>query len=177
MFKYVRYIPITDENTTHVFNELNEKCKVNRFDVPCVSVEYENEADFSEIMEYQGDSIEAVEITKEEFSELVQDSDQVKRMYDVANEQYQNETKPISRKYSQEERDTWPSQVAEANAVKMGNTSATPYLTALANDGNITIEASAEMVLAKKEQNDIYASSCLARKWATLASLKKEVGL
>ena len=177
MFKYVSFTPFTDEYTTHVFNEKDDKCKVHRFDVPYVSVEYTNKSDFTELMGCQNQDIGAIEITKEEFVDLVQHSDQVQRMYDVSNVQYSGEMKIISEKYSQEERDTWPSQTAEATAVKEGTTTVTPYLSALAADENITIEQAADRILNNKTAYDSHASDCLTRKWATLTTLKSEVGL
>jgi len=177
MFKYVRYTPMTDPYTTHEFNELNDKCKVHRFDVPYVSVEYEKEEDFNELMDSQLPAIEALEITKIEFEELVQHSDQVKRMYDVANAQYSKEMEVISSKYSQAERDTWHSQVEEAEKVKEGLSIDTPYLSALAKDEGITLSQAADRILNNKTAYDAYAAECLTRKWNTLAELKEKVGL
>ena len=177
MFKYVRYTPMTDEHTTHVFNEKDDKCKVHRFDVPHVSVECQKEEDFTELMAYQNPLITAVEIDKIEFEDLVQHSDQVKRMYAVVNEQYSRELQPISAKYSKEERETWPSQTAEANAVKDGTATDTPYLSALAHDEGITLEQAADRILANKAEYDQHSSESLTRKWNTLTELKEEVGL
>jgi len=177
MFKYVSYTPMTDDYTTHVFNELNDKCKVNRFDVPYVSVEYTDDKDFSDLMLHQNTAIGAVEITKEEFEDLVKHSDQVTRMYAVVNEQYISDLSAISAKYSQEERDTWPAQTVEANAVKEGTEVETPYLTALSEDENITLEQAADSVLSNKAEYDQYSSESLTRKREQLAVLKSEVGL
>ena len=177
MFKYISYTPVEDEYTTHEFNELNDKCKVHRFDVPYVSVEYEKEEDFTALMAAQLPAIEATEITKIEFEDLVQHSDQVKRMYEVVNATYSKELSPISVKYSEEERATWPSQTAEAYAVKDGTATYTPYLTALAEDDGITLEAAADRILGNKNEFDTYSSQCLTRKWNALKILKEEVGL
>ena len=177
MFKYVSYTPMTDAYTTHEFNENDDKCKVHRFDVPYVSIECESEEDFVELMAYQKPFIGAVEITKEEFTELVQYSDQVKRMYDVVNGEYEKDLRPVSVKYSKEERDTWPSQIAEANTVKEGTATDTPYLSALALDESITLEQAADRVLGNKVDYDAHSSQSLTKKWNALAVLKSEVGL
>lgn len=84
MFKYVAYTKVTDEFTTHEFREMNEKCKVNRFDVPYVSVEFENAADFTELMANQNPLIQATEITQQEFDIAVYNSAQMQRVRSVA---------------------------------------------------------------------------------------------
>ena len=177
MFKYAKFTPMTDAYTTHGFNEIDDKCKVHRFDVPYVSVEYSNEVDFTELMAAQNHIIEAIEISKIEFDGLVQHSDQVNRMYDVVNAQYTKDLKTISEKYSQEERDTWSSQIAEANAIKDGIATDTPYMTALATDEGITLVQAAGIVLANKNAYDNYSAGALTRKWESLGLLKGEVGL
>ena len=177
MFKYVRYTPFTDQYTTHEFNEKNDKCKVHRFDVPYVSVECDNEADFNALMAYQNPIINATEIDKAQFTDLVQHSDQVKRMYNVVNEQYSSELAPYSVRYSEEESMTWAAQVAEANAVLTGTAAETPYLTALATDRTVTLEQAAHNVLENKTAYDTYSAKALTRKWNSLAALKREVGL
>ena len=177
MFKYISYTPFTDEYTTHEFNELNDKCKVHRFDVPYVSVEYEKEADFTALMKAQNKNISAVEITREAFFDMVQYSDQYKRMRDVANEQYQKEMKGISEKYTAEERDTWSSQVAEAKKVKEGTSDATPYVSALSVSDGITLNEAADIILGNKTTYDDYAAGALSRKWDTFNELTAEVGL
>ncbi|MDM5264670.1 hypothetical protein PF327_10735 [Sulfurovum sp. XTW-4] len=177
MFKYVRYTPMTDEFTTHTFNELNENCKIHRFDVPYVSVECSTDADFAALMASQNPIIEAIEITQAEFSDMVQHSIQVKRMYDIANEQYTKECAVITSKYTHDEISTWSVQVAEAEAVKAGTAISTPFLDALATDESITITAAADKILLLRDQNAVYTAGCLARKWSTLKALKAEVGL
>ncbi|DAB40296.1 MAG TPA: hypothetical protein CFH81_08865 [Sulfurovum sp. UBA12169] len=177
MFKYVRYVPFADEFTTHEFLEKNEKCKIHRFDVPYVSVECGTEADFAALIVYQNPLIEATEILKEEFAEAVRESLQVKRMYDIANEQFVKECVVISEKYTQEEVSTWGIQVAEAEAIKANTAVATPFLDALAQEDNITIEQAADKILSLRDQQSAYTAAALARKWQVLAELKAEVGL
>jgi hypothetical protein len=177
MFKYVKFTPFTDEYTTHEFIEWDEKCKVHRFDVPYVSVECATEADFTELMGKQTPSIEALEITQAEFVDMVQHSVQVKRMYDVANEKYVNECAAITAKYTQEEISTWGVQVDEAEAVKAGTATATPFLSALAADEGITLVQAADKILALRDANASYTANALTNKWNTLKALKAEVGL
>lgn len=176
MFKYVAYTKVTDEFTTHEFREQNEKCKVNRFDVPFVSVEFENAADFTELMANQNPLIEAVEITKEEFAIAVSNSVQALRMYEVANELFKQLMKPISDKYSKEERDTWQNQIEEARAILGGATQTTILGTLAASEGS-TIQDFAQAILDKKADYEALSANALAQKRAKLAELKAEVGL
>lgn len=177
MFKYVTYTPMTDQYTTHEFNELNDKCKVHRFDVPYVSVECENEEDFAELMAAQFPAIQPTEVTKDAFFDMVQYSDQYLRMLDMANEQYKKEMEHIASKYTEEERSTWPSQVEEARKVKDGTTEPTPYISALSKSNGSTLDEAADIVLGNKKAYDDYAAAALSRKWDALDALKEKVGL
>jgi len=177
MFKYVSYTPMTDAYTTHEFNEKDDKCKVHRFDVPYVSAECESEEDFLDLMAYQNPLIEAVEITKVEFEDLVKHSDQVSRMYDVANEQYRKDLEPVTKKYSQEEMNSWPVQSIEANAIISGEEADTPYLDALALDEDITVEEAAAKVLLNKSEYDNADAVAQTSKRKTLSELKMKVGM
>jgi len=177
VFKYVSFTPITDEYTTHIFNEKNDKCTVHRFDVPYVSVSFEDESDFTELMAYQNPDIGASEITKEAFESLVLHSDQVNRMYAVVNDQYSKDLLVVSNKYCQEERDTWPAQTEEAHAVKDGTATETPYLTSLSEVEGISLEQAADKVLGNKAEYDEHSSAALTKKRDALSALKSEVGL
>jgi hypothetical protein len=177
MFKYVKYIPVTDAHTTHVFNELNEKCKVHRFDVPCVSIEYTDEKDFTELMASQNKDIVAVELQKAEFIALVKHSDQVKRMYDVANDDFKREMKLLLGKYTQEEINTWSTQVEEAMQIKNGLPGETPFLLSLSGEENITVSEAAEKILMSKKAYATHSADCLKRKRNTVKKLKAEVGI
>ena len=177
MFKYVSYIPTTDAFTTHIFNEKNDKCRVHRFDVPYVSVECDNESDFTELMEYQNDVINATEITLEEFESLVLHSDQVNRMYDIANEQYKNDMKPMTDKYSTEEIASWPAQTTEAKAILSGSTEKTPYIDAVVIDTGATHAEGAQKILNDKGEYDAFDAEAISNKRAKLNELKIEVGL
>ncbi|MFA6692027.1 MAG: hypothetical protein WCR98_08625 [Saccharofermentanales bacterium] len=177
MFKYAKYTPITDEYTTHIFLDAGEDTKINRFDVPYVSIECNTQADFDSLMSIQSTVINATEITQAEFAEAVKESAQVKRMYDVANEQYVKECESIKSKYTQEEIDTWPVQMAEAEAVKAGTATLTPYLDALAADDGITLTAAADKILSLRDENAAKTTAALGRKWQKLKELKAEVGL
>ena len=177
MFKYVSYTPMTDAYTTHIFNEKDDKCKVHRFDVPYVSIECDNEADFNALMAYQNPIINATEIDKTQFTDLVQHSDQVKRMYDVANEQYAKDMKAVNNLYTQDEIDSWAMQVAEAKAVKDGSKEVTPFLTAFSSDRGISLSNAADEVLAKSKEYSNFSASKLKLKRATVKKLKAVVGM
>lgn len=177
MFKYARYIRVVDEFTTHEFTELNEKCKVNKFDVPYVSVECANESDFLELLENQNPIIAAVEILKEEFAVGVENSAQVKRIYDRANEHFAMDMHSISAKYTKEECDSWAAQVSEAEAYLAGTQINTPFLDALCLEDSIAPQEAAQKILEKKNTYAITTADALKRKWSTITSLKSEIGL
>lgn len=178
MFKYVRFTPMTDEHTTHAFNEIDDRCKVHRFDVPYVSVEYKNEADFTELVAAQNSIIEAIEITQAELYDIVQHSDQVKRMYNVANEHYQKLMMPITSIYTQEERDTWMSQYDQSlEYMDTKDESIAPMIVTLAAGDGLTTEEYASLILTRKSEFDAYSASALSEKRIMLYALKAEVGL
>lgn len=177
MFKYVRYTPFTDEFTTYQFNNINDKCTLHSFDVPFISVEYTDGMDYTELLTAQNPLINAVEITKDEFEAAVRDSSQVHRMYDIANEQYRQECSVLTAKYTPEEISTWAVQVAEAEAIKLGQIVATPFLSALAVDDGITIAQAADKILMLRDANANYTAGALSNKWTRLKALKAEVGL
>ena len=177
MFKYVSYTPMTDAYTTHIFNEKNDKCKIHRFDVPYVSVEYGEEDDFTELMAFQKEFINATEIAYEQFSDLVEHSAQVRRMYDVANEQYKNDMRPMTSKYSSEEISSWLAQTAEAKAVLEGTAAETPYLDAIVSDTEMTHMEAAQKVIADKSEYDTFDAAAISAKRIKLNELKKEIGL
>lgn len=178
MFKYVRYTPVADEYTTHIFNEMSDKCKLHRFSIPYVSIECENEDDFSELMQSQESKISTEEITKEMFAEAVLHSEQVLRMYDVANYIYVDMMKPITSIYTQEERDTWMSQFNESKLFKeTGDEAEAPMVVSLANVDGVTADEYATLILEKKVEFDQYSAYCLGIKREKLTSLKAEVGL
>lgn len=90
--KYIKYKKTKDEFTTHSFNGITEKVKVNFFDKNVVSLDGE-EQDISTLISSQSPLIECVEIQKEEFKEIVTDSVQLKRIRDIVKEK-------IAEKYS-----------------------------------------------------------------------------
>ncbi len=176
MFKYVSYTPFTDAHTTHIFNELNDKCKVNRFDVPYVSVEYTDESDFTELMASQIPEIGATEITSAEFNDLIQHSDQVQRMYNRANEKYFNLMHPVNIKFPAVERETWVTQIEESNEYIANGTEGT-MITALAAAAGVSIDVYANAILANKAEYDQFAADGAVDKEAFLTGLKESVGI
>lgn len=178
MFKYIKYTPITDEYTTHSFNDVNDKCKLHRFDMPYVSVEYVIESDFGELMAAQSTNIQAIEITKVEFEAAVKDSAQVKRMYSVANEYYKELMQPITSIYTEEERATWMSQFNQSTDFMVArNELVAPLIVALAIGDGVTTEQYATLILRKKSEFDAYSAQALALKRGKLYELMAEVGL
>ena len=72
-------------------------------------------------------------------------------------------------KYSPEERETWPEQVAEANAYLADSTAATPLLSAIATARGITVQAMAERVLLLRDQHKADVARILGAKSKLLA--------
>ena len=93
MFKYVKFERVTSLVTVYEFRGGNEDVKVNYFDVTVVSIESESEIAINELIASQPPSINCVEITKEEFKEIVKDSAQIERIRTVVKER-------IASKYS-----------------------------------------------------------------------------
>lgn len=93
MFVYVKFTKVQDEFTTYEFRGGDDLVKVNHFDVDVVSLESENEDAIADLIANQDERINCVEITKEEFKELVKDSAQINRIRNVVKER-------IASKYS-----------------------------------------------------------------------------
>lgn len=93
MFKYVKFTKAEDEFTTHDFRGGSEEIIVNHFDVNVVSIQAENEVAINTLIASQESVINCIEITKDEFKELVTDSAQLNRIRNVVAER-------IASKYS-----------------------------------------------------------------------------
>ena len=176
MFKYVRFNKVEDAYTTHSFLELNHSCTVHRFDVDVVSIAFAEMTSFTTLLEYQDPVINATEITKDEFLSLVSETSQVIRIYDRANRQYKADMESVTLKYSQEERDTWPSQVAEAQAF-LNNGTTGVMLSLLAQGDGVSVPEYAEFILAKAIDFSSFSAVKLAQKRAFIAKMKAEIGL
>ena len=96
MFKYIKFTRVKDEFTTHLFRGGDEDVKVNYFDVDVVSIQNDDEDKLNELIASQDERINCIEITKEEFKELVTNSAQINRIRDEVKEK-------IASKYSTED--------------------------------------------------------------------------
>ena len=96
MFKYIKFTKVKDEFTTHLFRSGNEDVKVNYFDVDVVSIKSDSEDKLNELIASQNPVINCIEITKDEFKELVTNSAQINRIRDEVKEK-------IASKYSTED--------------------------------------------------------------------------
>ncbi|WP_416768530.1 hypothetical protein ACM66T_10265 [Sulfurimonas sp. ST-25] len=165
MFKYVAYTTAEDEFTRYEFIELDDRTNVHRFSVPVVSVEYADEQAFADLIAHQPVQIGVVEITAEEFAAQVEVSAQVKRIRNMGADLMARELEPLSVRYPQEERDTWPSQLEEARAYQASGLDAdAPNLKKLADAEGDTVESFALAVLAKKAAFDDMWSTALSHK-------------
>ena len=75
----------------------------------------------------------------------------------------------IAADYSEAERETWPTQIEEAEAVKADPNAAAPFLRALAEAGGITPNAMADTILAKRDAFRAAAAVILAKQRTLLA--------
>lgn len=75
----------------------------------------------------------------------------------------------IAAPYSPEERETWPVQIAEAEAVALDPAAPAPLLAALAAARGLTVEAMAQRVLLLRDQFRAAAGAILAAQATLLA--------
>lgn len=176
MFKYVAFTPYSDQHTQYGFNELDDRTVVNRFDVDAVSVEFDDEDAFTDLLAHQPKGIKAKEITKEAFASIVEESQQMKRIYARGNRFFETEMRSITEKYTEEERSSWPSQVEEANAYFSSGTIG-PIITACAAADGVAAEKYAQNILDKKKTFDAAVAEALAKKRMFVSALKAEVGV
>lgn len=75
----------------------------------------------------------------------------------------------IASEYSEAERETWPTQIKEAEAVKADPTAVVPLVQALADADGITADAMADKILAKRDAFRATAAALLAKQRILLA--------
>ena len=154
MFKYVAYTPAQDEFTRYEFIDLDDRATVHKFSVPFVSVEYDDEQAFTDLMAHQPPQISAVEITQAEFAVEVGQSAQVLRVRKRSEELLDGIVLPLSEEYPDVEQKTWPFQLEEARAYQAsGNEADAPMLTIMSAAESDTVANFAAAVIAK---NDAY---------------------
>ena len=178
MFKYIKFTKVKDEFTTYEFRGGDEKVKVHYFDVNVVSIEAENEEDINALISKQSAKISCVEITKDEFKTLVQNSAQIRRIYERVNKSYTKDLSGILEKYPLAERETWNIQLSEAKAyLASKDENDAPFLKTLATAEGSTVEDFANAVVTKAEDYKSLSAVALAKKRAFERELLNEVGL
>ena len=179
MFKYVSFKKVKTDDTVLEFQQKNDKVKVHFFDVDVVSLESENEQDIDELISMQDKKIECKEITKEEFKTFVSKSAQIKRVNERVNQSYKEAVKAITKKYSEEERETWASwQLPEAGKYSYTkDENDAPSLKILADSSGVTVEEFANAVLAKAKNYKTLSANALAKKRTLKQKLLAEIGL
>lgn len=75
----------------------------------------------------------------------------------------------IASEYSEAERETWPTQIKEAEAVKADPNAVVPLVEALANVDGVTKDVMADKILAKRDAFRTTAATLLAKQRALLA--------
>jgi len=81
MFKYISFIKVKDEFTTHEFRGGDDKVEVNHFsNVDVVSIKADVEADIDALIASQEPSINCTEITQADFKSLVTNTSQINRI-------------------------------------------------------------------------------------------------
>ena len=178
MFKYVSYTKVVDEITTHEFRGGDDLVKVNYFSgVDVVSIEADVEADIDALIASQESVINCTVITVDEFKLLVANSSTIKRIYERASKQLENDLSAIKEKYPLEERETWAVQKEEALKFQASNNeSDAPFLKTLADAEGTTVADFATAVLAK---NSLFAQDsalALSNKRKTQSELLAGVG-
>jgi len=83
MFKYIDFQKVETEITVLEFKSRNDTVKVNHFNVDVVSIESDDEIAMDELIQSQPAEIECVEISKDEFKNLISNSSQLNRIRDV----------------------------------------------------------------------------------------------
>ena len=182
MVKYIEYDKVETQYTTLEFRGGDSDVKVNYFtgdDVLANVVSILGDEDkINALIEAQNKEINCREITKDEFKTLVQNSIQVKRVYERINEFYTKEMKSILEKYPLAERETWNIQLSEAKAyLQSKDESDAPFLKTLATAEGSTVEDFANAVVAKAEDYRALSAAALAKKRAFERELLGELGL
>ena len=153
MFKYVAFRKVPTEHTVLGFvgaTDENKGITVNRFDVDVVSIESDDVAVIDDLIASQPSEIGCVEITLDEFKTAVENSAQVKRIYDVAAQKLSELLKAVKKKYPLEERETWAIQREEALKYQASSDEANaPFLKTLADAEGDTVANFATAVLEK----------------------------
>lgn len=89
---------------------------------------------------------------------------------DKVREELQRRLTAIASEYSEAERETWPTQIKEAEAVKADPSAVVPLVQALADADGITADAMADKILAKRDAYRAAAATLLANQRKLLAT-------
>lgn len=177
MFKYVRFEEVQDEYSKVTFLQKNEDVKVNFFDKPIVSIEADDENLIDELISFQDERINCIEITKDEFRQIFKLTSQYQRILDVSAEVLDKATEPIKKEYPLEERESFFLQIDEAQKfIASNDETVAPYLKGLAEDEGDTVENFADSVIAKNEVYKVLHQTALSEKRRVKRELMSVVG-
>jgi len=181
MLRFFQYSRIVTDK------EINDLITTNEVEVNVLTFENSNDmiasvSGSNEALEtfkaIQIDEIKLQEIQADEFALLADSSDQVRRIREQASELLTGEMKSIDERYPKEERDTWNTQVCEAEAFQTsGNEADAPFLKTLADAEGDIVENFANNVLIKKQQFEIISAVAISKKRQFIAQEMSKFGL
>ena len=177
MFKYIKYNKVKTDTTVLEFRGANDKVEVNHFDVDVVSLSGE-EVDINTLIASQPSEINCIFITQEEFKSIVVNTTQFERIKKQVEIKFSNDVRQITALYPKEERETWSTQLYQAELFKTsGNEVDAPFLKILADAEGDTVLESADVVIAKASQYEMFMANALVDKRAFERELLNKIGL
>ena len=178
MVKYVKFNRVETEYTVLEFRGGDESVKVNYFSTPVVSIIGDDEAKINALIGSQSPEINCMEITQDEFKELIKCSIQYKRIKERVAEFFEKQLQQLIVEYPLGERETWNRQLEQAKAYKAsGDEADAPFLKVLADAESDTVENFANAVIAKAEAYEVFVAEKLTEKRAYERQLMAEIGL
>ena len=176
MFKYIKYTKVETEYTTLEFRGGDDIVKVNHFDVDAVSIKSDNESAIDALITSQ--AVECIEVSKDEFKTLTAQSAQVLRVGDIVKESFDVDVKILTEKYPLAERETWKTQLDEANKFLASSDEAdAPFLKILADADGGTVKDFANAVVANNSAFIVFSANALAKKRALKRELLSKFGI
>jgi hypothetical protein len=177
MFKYIKFNRVRDAFTEHRFVGQGAEVKVYAFDVDVVALSGEENA-IDALIGGQDARIVCEEIVYEEFKYIVQATAQYARVKQRVEEKYNADVAVLTDLYPLHERETWTTQLQEANAYMVSNNETdAPFLKTIADAEGGTVADFANAVIVKSAAYQSFMAQKLAEKRAFEKELMQEIGL
>lgn len=178
MFKYIKFTKVETDLTVLEFRGGDETVKVNHFDREVVSIETDNEADIDALVDAQATEIGCELITQDEYKTIVKTTTQFARIKKQVDDKYTKDVGIVTSLYPAVERETWATQLSQANAYKVtGDELDAPFLKTLADAENDTVKSFADAVITKANEYEVFMAQTLATKRAFEKNLMQKIGL